>query len=70
MIEVEASYEENYHSSPTDKFIMSRMSCSLRGTVGPGQTEELVFVELQRKCQKLVKSAIEAATYIDPDPGF
>lgn len=71
-IEVTALYGENYHASPTDKFIMARMECSLRGHYWPGgpHTMTEVYEGLQAKCVSMVKDAIRKATDFSDDGGL
>ncbi len=59
-VEIEAVYEENYHSAPVDKFIMSRATCALRAMWFPGHpfTQEELYTELLTKCENRVKSYI------------
>jgi hypothetical protein len=64
---IEATYEENYHSSPTDRFVMSRVGCTLRKEYFPlnaGETEKEAYLRLLEQCKRNVRAAIEKATEV------
>lgn len=60
-IEIGATYEENYHASPTDRFLMAKAVCSLKQIVRLDQAHG-VYESLLEQCKARVQSIIKEET--------